>query len=85
MVLGATPVAMRPLQSANNPRPTPPLPQPDAAAFIENGATAENRSRMVRYRSHQHIWYGKSFVNPYLTISKVDSNNFRSSPYLRGQ
>src|SRR5207249_8646488 len=44
------------------------------AAFIEKGRHRRKPlSNGFDIDHHHNIWYGKSVVNPYLTLSKVDS------------
>jgi len=74
MVLGATPVAIATAQSRHNRGKRLRCRNQTPAAFIEKRRHRRKPlSNGFDIDHHHNIWYGKSVVNPYLTLSKVDS------------
>src|SRR5207244_7846233 len=64
----------RPPQSLHNPRRTPRPPRPDDGPVRRERAPPPKTAReWVRYRSPPQYMVWDMVVNPYLTLSKVDS------------
>ena len=64
----------RPLRSHHNPRRMPPPPRPDdGPVHREKGHRRKSLSDGIDIDHPHNIWYSNLVVNPYITLSKVDS------------
>src|SRR5215831_8499969 len=62
-----------PRQCHHNPQQTPPPPRDDGPVRRDTGYRGKPLSDRFNTDHHHNIWYANLVVNPYSTLSKVDS------------